>query len=97
MVLACAVVLKFIYNPVNFDNIKARMQAWIDSDTVPNNEVTLENKENADEISEAEVEEEMPVEEEKPVEEKYIDIVQSSGKTAQAVYIEEDGQEFLQK
>lgn len=93
VVLACAVVLKFVYDPVNFDNVKARIQAWIDSDTEPGNEV-VENSESNDDITDSnpEVGEK---EEELPVEEQYMDIAQSSGKTAQAVYIEENGEKIF--
>ena len=93
VVLACATILKFVYNPVNFSKIKANIQAWIDSDTTStgdtakNNEIKEADEKKADEKEEV-------VEEKKPVEE-YVDILQSSGNTAQAVYIEENGEKVF--
>ena len=94
IVLGCAVVLKFVYDPVNFDNIKARMQAWIDSDTEQDNELALENDELPLESTEKNNDNDN-IDETQEIEEKYINIAQSSGNTAQAVYIEENGEEIF--
>ncbi len=91
IVLACAAVLKFVYDPVNFGNIKANIQAWIDSDTTSKDETIVEKGENPSSEENAEGVEE---EEIAPVEE-YLDIPQSSGNTAQAVYIEENGEKVF--
>ena len=96
VVLACAVVLKFVYNPVNFDNIKNKIQAWIDSDTTQSNEIIV-NNEDANENANAN---ENPVVEQEPAEEyseEYIDIVQSSGNIAKAVYIETNGEKTFEE
>ncbi|MGM9934181.1 hypothetical protein [uncultured Clostridium sp.] len=90
IVLACAAALKFVYNPVNFGNIKANIQAWIDSDTTSKYETVVENEENPASEENAEV-----VEEEIAPVEEYLDIPQSSGNTAQAVYIEENGEKVF--
>ncbi|MDU5723165.1 MAG: hypothetical protein E6Z86_13640 [Clostridium butyricum] len=93
VVLACATILKFVYNPVNFSKIKANIQAWIDSDTTSTGDTAKNNEiKEADEKKANEKEE--VVEEKKPVEE-YVDILQSSGNTAQAVYIEENGEKVF--
>lgn len=93
VVLACATILKFVYNPVNFSKIKANIQAWIDSDTTSTGDTAKNNEiKEADEKKAGEKEE--VVEEKKPVEE-YVDILQSSGNTAQAVYIEENGEKVF--
>ena len=76
IVLACAAALKFVYNPVNFGNIKANIQAWIDSDTTSKYETVVENEENPASEENAEV-----VEEEIAPVEEYLDIPQSSGNT----------------
>lgn len=90
VVLACAAILKFVYDPVNFSNIKANIQAWIDSDTTSKDETVSKEDENRDIEEKAEV-----VEEEKVPVEEYLDISQSSGNIAQAVYIEENGEKVF--
>lgn len=92
ILLACAAVLKFVYNPVNFANIKANMQAWIDSGNTSEEIASEESavKENEAEDIQSEEEEEVKT----PIEE-YIDIPLSSGKTAQAVYVEENGEKVF--
>ena len=90
VILVCATVLKFVYDPVNFSNIKASIQAWIDSDTTSNGEVVSKEDENK------EIEEKVEVsEEEKAPIEEYLNIPQSSGNTAQAIYIEENGEKIF--
>lgn len=88
VVLACAAMLKFIYDPVNFKNMRASIQEWIDSDTTSNGETTKEDQTKDDYNNEEVVEEKAPVEE-------YLNIPQSSGNTAQAVYIEENGEKVF--
>ena len=89
VLLVGAVAIRFIYDPVNFDNIKVSIQEWIDSDTTQNDEIISENNEindgseDTNEISEVA---------EETTSEEYIDIVQSSGNIAKAVYIEENGE-----
>lgn len=92
-VLACAAMLKFIYNPVNFNNIRDSIQEWIDSDTTSNGEIAKEDQIKEDETKDNYNNEEV-VEENAPVEE-YLNIPQSSGNTAQAVYIEENGEKIF--
>lgn len=90
-VLACAAALKFVYDPVNFGNVKANIQAWIDSDTASNGETVSKDNEIKEKDDVIEEKSEMAEEEKAPAEE-YLDIPQSSGNTAQAVYIEENGE-----
>ena len=90
IILVCAAALKFVHNPVNFSNIKANIQAWIDSDTTSKDETVSIEDENKD----IEEEQEVVEEETAPIEE-YIDVPQSSGNTAQAVCIEENGEKVF--
>lgn len=92
VLLVGAVVIRFIYDPVNFDNIKASIQEWIDSDTTENDEIISKNDEIDDGIEDTN---EISEVEEETTSEEYIDIVQSSGNIAQAVYIEEKGEKVF--
>ena len=94
VVLACAAVLKFVYDPVNFGNVKANIQAWIDSDTTSKDETVSKDNELNEKDENVEGKSEM-AEEEKEPDEEYLDIPQSSGNTAQAVYIEENGEKVF--
>lgn len=77
------VAVKFTYNPINYARIKENIQAWIDSDTILDN--NLDNN-----IQPVQEEEPVKEEPEKPKEES-IDINLVSGKIAKAVYSDEDG------
>lgn len=85
VVVISAVALKFTYAPIDFTNIRANIQAWIDSDTSGIPQETVENTvENAPEEQEEEKKEP-----EKPQEE-FMDITLASGNVAKAVYIENE-------
>lgn len=84
-VLISAVALKFTYAPIDFTNIKANIQAWIDSDTSGIPQETVQNT-----VEEVPVDqEEVKKEPEKPQEE-HMDITLASGNSAKAVYIENE-------
>lgn len=81
--------VKFIYNPIDFNNIKQNIQAWIDSDTPgsvnTNNQEEVVNEESEDKT----------IEEEKEIDEQSknssIDIL-VNGKTLKGIYVEENNE-----
>ncbi|OOM75535.1 hypothetical protein CLPUN_32060 [Clostridium puniceum] len=82
LVVILGIIIKVIYNPIDYTNIKKNIQAWIDSDTTNVAEKTkAENKEVTNE------EKKEPVKEEpaKPVEQS-IDVALMSGNIAKAIY-----------
>ena len=95
IVVVSAVVLKFTYAPIKFDNVRQNIQAWIDSDT---SGIPQETAENTEITTSEEIEDEPEVVEEvKEPEEQYMDISLVSGNIAKAVYIEENGQKVFKE
>lgn len=81
------VSVKFIYNPIDFNNIKQNIQAWIDSDTAGSSNVKKEEADVHKEETIAETSDNEDVEEEP--EKKSIDI-SVNGKTLKGIYTEEN-------
>jgi len=82
LVVISGIIVKVIYNPIDYTNIKKNIQAWIDSDTTNVEEKTkVENKEITNEEKKEPIKEE-PV---KPVEQS-IDVALMSGNIAKAIY-----------
>lgn len=82
LVVISGIIIKVVYNPIDYTNIKKNIQAWIDSDTTNVAEQTkVENEEVISETKKEIVKEEIA----KPVEQS-IDMVLMSGNTAKAIY-----------
>jgi hypothetical protein len=86
ILITSALSIKIAYNPIDYENIKQNIQAWIDSDTNNSSEQTkAEKQETSDEKKDEEVVQE---ELQKPVEE-YINITLASGNVAKAIYVDD--------
>lgn len=88
-------LIKVVYNPIDYKNIKKNIQAWIDSDTITSEETKTTDKETTNENKTTDEEETgnkeiLKEETQKPLE-KSIDITLASGNTAKAIYTEESG------
>lgn len=92
ILIVSAIVVKFIYNPIDFTKVKQDLQAWIDSDT-SNNEQYSKDDVN-EELKEENVNEEITEVPKEPVEET-IDILLSSGNIAKAVYTQDSNQQNI--
>jgi len=90
-----AVVIKFIYVPIDFGNIRQNIQAWIDSDTATIPQETVQNTEQNS--SEEENSTPETIGEVKQPEEQFIDITLKNGNSVKAVYIEENGQKVFKE
>ncbi|SFC77410.1 hypothetical protein [Clostridium uliginosum] len=78
--------VKLSYRTMDKTNVKQKIQAWIDSDTVPKNEKQDIIEEKSKVLEEPE--QELP----KTPEKKYLDINLLSGTIAKGIYIEENGE-----
>lgn len=88
------IAAKLIYNPINTSKVKQNLQAWVDSDTQPNDSSKDEQKTQKDGNSEVPDKEEVKKEE---IKEESIDIKLVSGKTAKAIYnLENDTKTFTE-
>jgi hypothetical protein len=75
-------IIKAIWNPIDYSNVRKNIQAWIDSDTTNVPEKTkVEDKEITKEEAKEPIKEEPP----KPVEQS-INVALMSGNTAKAIY-----------
>ncbi|MBE6071147.1 MAG: hypothetical protein E7208_04210 [Clostridium butyricum] len=88
ILIVSAVVVKFVYNPIDFTKIKQELQAWIDSDTSNNKQDLKED------IKENNVNEEIIETPKEPIEET-IDILLSTGNVAKAVYTQDSNQQNI--
>ena len=86
LVVISGIIIKVMYNPIDYTNIKKNIQAWIDSDSTNVAEQTkVENKEITNETNIEKEKEKEKEEPPKPVEQS-IDVTLMSGNTAKAIY-----------
>jgi hypothetical protein len=96
LLVISALIIKVIYNPIDYGNIKGNIQAWIDSDNNSNTkqiEVKKEGKSLDEEIINNEIVKEEP---EKPLE-KFVDITLDSGTIVKAIYVDDNNGEEIFK
>jgi hypothetical protein len=82
VLIMSTLVVKVACNPIDYKDIKKNIQAWIDSDTINNEERKDVNQKEV--INKETVKEEL----QKPLEES-IDVVLVSGNTAKAIYVDD--------
>lgn len=78
-----SLIIKFVYNPIDFSGIKKNIQAWIDSD---NTDIS-KNKETTNDKN---VNKEITKEEPEIPKEEYIKITLVSGGIGKAIYVNDD-------
>ncbi|GAA0078346.1 hypothetical protein UT300005_27250 [Clostridium sp. CTA-5] len=91
--LAILAIVKVSYSTRNYSDIKQRIQAWIDSDTIPRDDKSeLVTEDSSKELS---IEQDKKTNEK--TEEQVLEIKLASGIVVKATYIEENGQNKFTK
>lgn len=89
VLIISVLIIKVVCNPIDYTNIKANIQAWIDSDATNTSEQTEKTKEEITNKEETIDEESIKEELKKPLEES-IDITLASGSIAKAIYVDDN-------
>ena len=89
VLVVSVLIIKVVCNPIDYTNIKANIQAWIDSDTNNISEQTEKTKEEITNQEETIDEKSIKEEPKKPLEES-IDITLVSGSIAKAIYVDDN-------
>ncbi|MBW6409171.1 hypothetical protein [Clostridium weizhouense] len=77
-------IVKISYSTRNYSDIKQRIQAWIDSDTIP--------RDNKSDLVTEDSSKESNIKQDEKIEEQALEIKLASGTVIKAMYIEENGQ-----
>ena len=88
LIIISTLLIKVVYNPIDYKSIKKNIQAWIDSDTIVSEQVETTNKETKNE-QETENKDILKEETQKPLE-KSIDITLVSGNIAKATFVDDN-------